>query len=105
MNVPHAAEDVANLNRPDAEDALRLGARLISPWHAWLDPARWEAHLRRVQSLPIEAVASCHAPAIRGTDVEWAFDVLRGAPDLEPWSEFSQDDLDRWMAAAGVAAP
>ncbi len=103
MNVPHAVEDIAALDRRDVEEALLLGARLIAPWHAWLDSAKWNVHLRRVESLPIETIASCHAPAIMTADVEWAFDVLRHAPELEPWSEFGQQDLERWMAAAGVA--
>jgi flavorubredoxin len=104
MNVPHAVEDIAALDRRDVKEALLLGARLISPWHAWLDSAKWNVHLRRVQTLPIETIASCHAPVIMTADVEWAFDVLRQAPEVEPWSEFSQDDLERWMAAAGVTA-
>ena len=33
-----------------------------------------------------------------------AFDVLGSAPHLDPWPEFSQQDLDRWMAAAGTGA-
>jgi flavorubredoxin len=104
MNVPHAVEDVAALDRNDAEEALLLGARLIAPWHRWLDPAKWNVHLQQVRSMPIDTIASCHAPAIRGGDIDWAFEVLRKAPDLDPWSEFSQHDLDNWMAAAGIVA-
>ena len=28
--------------------------------------------------------------------------TLSAAPDLDPWQEFSQEDLDGWMAAAGI---
>jgi flavorubredoxin len=105
MSVPHAAEDVAALDRKVAQEALLLGARLISPWHCWLDPAKWNVHLERVRSVPIDTIASCHAPAIRGgEDIDWAFELLRSAPELDPWSEFSQQDLDNWMAAAGIGA-
>ncbi len=102
MNVPHAADDVAALDRRHAEEALLLGARLISPWHAWLDPGKWNVHLERVRALPIDVIASCHAPSIRGRDIDWAFGVLGAAPHLAPWPEFSQEDLDGWMAAAGI---
>ncbi len=104
MPVPNPAEDVADLERGGVEEALLLGARLISPWHAWLDSSRWNVHLRHLQSIPIDTIASCHAPVLRGGDIEWAFDVLRTAPDLDPWPEFSQEDLDDWMAAAGIGA-
>lgn len=102
MSVPHAVDDVAGLDRDDVQEALLVGARLISPWHAWLDPAKWNVHVQRVRAMPIDTVASCHAPAIRGRDIEWAFDVLGTAPDLDPWPEFSQQDLDQWMTAAGI---
>lgn len=102
MPVPHPVEDLAGLDAGYVEDALLLGARLISPWHAWLDAAKWNAHVQRVRTLPIETIASCHAPAIRGRDIERAFQTLSAAPDLDPWHEFSQEDLDGWMAAAGI---
>jgi flavorubredoxin len=100
--VPHAVEDLAALDADYIEDALLLGARLISPWHAWLDADKWDAHVQRVRTLPIETIASCHAPAIRGRDIERAFQTLSAAPDLDPWQEFSQEDLDGWMTAAGI---
>jgi flavorubredoxin len=102
MSVPHPVEDLAALDAGYVEDALLLGARLISPWHAWLDAAKWNAHVQRVRTLPIETIASCHAPAIRGRDIGRAFQTLSAAPDLDPWQEFSQEDLDGWMAAAGI---
>lgn len=104
MSVPHAVDDIAALDRDYVQEALLVGARLISPWHAWLDRAKWNVHLQRVQVMPIDTVVTCHAPAIRGRDIDWAFDILGTAPDLDPWSEFSQEDLDQWMAAAGIGA-
>jgi flavorubredoxin len=105
MPVPHPVEDLAALAADYVEDALLLGARLISPWHAWLDAAKWNAHVQRVRTLPIETIASCHAPAIRGRDIEQAFQTLSAAPDLDPWQEFSQEDFDGWMADAGIEEP
>lgn len=105
MPVPHPVDDVAALDAEYVRDALLLGARLISPWHAWLDAVKWNAHVDRTRALPIKTIASCHAPAVRGRQVARAFQTLSAAPELEPWQEFSQDDLDGWMAAAGIEEP
>ena len=105
MSVPHAVEDVAALDAAYVEDALLLGARLISPWLTWLDPAKGNAHVQRIRTLPIDTVAICHAPAIRGPQIERAFQTFTAAPGLEPWPEFGQDDLDGWMAVAGIEEP
>ncbi|MBA2445685.1 MAG: hypothetical protein H0V49_10185 [Nocardioidaceae bacterium] len=102
--VPHPVEELSHLDQRDVEEGLQLGARLISPWHAWLDPGKWNAHVDRVQALPIETIASCHAPVIRAPNVDRAFEILRTTPELAPWQEFGQDDLDAWMSAAGVAS-
>jgi flavorubredoxin len=104
MSVPHAVDDVAALDGDYADEALLFGARLIAPWHAWLDPAKWNAHLERVRAMPIDVIASCHAPVIGGRDIDRAFAVLGSAPQADPWPEFSQHDLDGWMAAAGIEA-
>ncbi len=102
LAVPHPVQDLAALDADYVEDALLLGARLISPWHTLLDANKWNAHVQRVRTLPIEIIASCHAPAIRGRDIERAFQTLSATPDLDPWQEFSQEDLDGWMTAAGI---
>jgi flavorubredoxin len=104
MSVPHAVDDVAALDGDYVDEALLFGARLIAPWHAWLDPAKWNAHLERVRAMPIDVIASCHAPVIGGRDIDRAFAVLGSAPQADPWPEFSQHDLDGWMAAAGIEA-
>jgi hypothetical protein len=42
---------------------------------------------------------------LRGHRVAEAFDLLRQLPDVPPWQEFTQADLDSWMAAAEGSVP
>jgi hypothetical protein len=39
---------------------------LISPWHQWLDPARYRAHLDSVADLHPDTVATAHGPLLAG---------------------------------------
>jgi hypothetical protein len=84
-----------------------LGGRLVAPWHAWLDETRFSAHLDQIASLPIEAIASCHAPALRGDRIARSFQLLPTLPGSDPWVPFTQADVDEWLtvlpARAGAA--
>jgi hypothetical protein len=71
----------------------------VAAWHPWLDEAKFCAHVQEVQDLPITVVAGCHTPAIRGSLIEEAFGLLRQLPVIEPWPEFTQQDLEGWMDA------
>ncbi len=80
-----------------------LGSRLVAAWHPWLDEAKYCAHVQKVQDLPIEVIAGCHTPAIRGQMIDVAFDYLRQLPAIEPWTEFTQAYLESWMEAMAPA--
>jgi Metallo-beta-lactamase superfamily len=58
----------------------------------------------RCERLGAEVIAGCHTPVLRGPRVAEAFDLLHRLPDVEPWQEFTQTDLDSWMAAAEASA-
>ena len=99
LPVSHPLEDAADI--PDAEftEGQQLGARLVAAWHPWLDERKFNGYVDQVQAMPIEVVASCHAPAIRGDRIGRAFELLRGLPSIEPWQAFTQQDLEQWLAA------
>jgi hypothetical protein len=42
---------------------------------------------------------------LRGPRIAEAFDLLRQLPGVPAWTEFTQADLDSWMAAAEGAVP
>lgn len=52
--------------------------------------------------LPVLAACPCHSPVLRGQRIDEAFDLMRQLPALDPWREFDQSDLDRWLADAGA---
>jgi hypothetical protein len=84
---------------PDADftEGGLLGARLVAPWHQLVDEQKFHAHVDQVQSLPIEMIASCHAPVIRGGRMARAFELVRSVPTIEPWDAYTQQDLEHWL--------
>jgi hypothetical protein len=50
-------------------------------------------------------IAGCHSPVLRGPRIAEAYDLLRRLPEIPAWSEFTQADLDSWMAAAEGTVP
>jgi flavorubredoxin len=84
---------------PDADftEGQLLGARLVAPWHHLVDEQKFLAHVDQVQSMPIEVIASCHAPVIRGGRMARAFELVRSVPTIEPWDAYTQQDLEQWL--------
>lgn len=101
-NLPHPAEDAADTDRTAWRDGVLLVNRLNHPWHLWLDRARFHEHVDRVQSLGVEVLPNCHGPAISGTMVDEAFELIRRVPDLPPWIEPGQEFLDAVLAATAA---
>ena len=101
-NVPHAAEDAADLDRAVWREGVLLVNRLKHPWHLWLDQSKFHAHLDRVQKLSIEVIPSCHGPAIHGSMVDQTFELLRRVPDVPTWIEPGQDFLGAVIATAAA---
>jgi flavorubredoxin len=98
-NVAEPLQDAADLADNDFEDGQLLGSRLVAAWHPWLDDQKFCTHVDAVESLPISVIAGCHTPAIYGSRISTAFELLRRVPTSEPWTEFTQADLEQWMAA------
>ena len=70
-----------------------------------LDGPKFRAVVDDIQRLDAEVIAGCHSPVLRGPRIEEAFDLLRQLPDIPAWQEFTQADLDLWMAAAEGTVP
>ncbi len=77
--------------------------RLVSPWHRFLDPARFGAEVDRVQGLAPSVLASCHGPVVRGPMVDEAFRLVRELPHLEPAAQPVQADLEAILAQMTAA--
>ena len=104
-NVPTPMPDIAELSADEFRDGQFFGGRLVSPWAALLDGQKFQRVVDDIQRLSAEVIAGCHSPVLRGPRIAEAFDLLRQLPDIPAWPEFTQADLDNWMAAAEGSVP
>ncbi|TWF81851.1 metallo-beta-lactamase superfamily protein [Pseudonocardia hierapolitana] len=104
-NLPAPMPDIGELTDDEFRDGQFFGGRLVSPWYTLLDVGKFRAVVDDFQRVGAEVVAGCHAPVLGGRRVAEAFDLLRQLPDIPPWQEFTQADLDGWMEAAEGSVP
>jgi len=71
----------------------------VSPWHAWLDRAAYGRHVDAIEAFGARAVASAHGPVLRGTQLDDAFDRLRGLAGAPIIPTPGQELLDTLIAA------
>lgn len=76
----------------------------ISPWHAWLEPARYWQHIDAVEALGATTVASAHGPVLRGERLDDAFDRLRALAGQPIIPTPGQELLDALLAPTLVEA-
>jgi flavorubredoxin len=104
-NLSTPMPDIGELTDDEFRDGQFFGGRLVSPWYTLLDTGKFRAVVDDFQRLGAEVVAGCHAPVLHGRRVGEAFDLLRQLPEIPPWQEFTQADLDAWMEAAETSVP
>lgn len=104
-NVPTPMPDIAALSADEFRDGQFFGGRLVSPWVALLDTQKFRTVVDDFQRLNAEVIAGCHSPVLRGPKISEAYDLLRQLPEIPPWAEFTQADLDQWMAVAESSVP
>lgn len=102
--VPHPVDNIAELDREFYTESFMATQQAISPWHQWVDPARYGAHLDRIAALGARAVTSGHGPTLRGSQIGWTLDLMAGLPDRAPASDLRQFDLEQMLAQLAVAA-
>ena len=77
---------------------------LVSPWHQFLDPDRYNRHVDTVEALKPSAIASAHGPILIGDAIHDAFDRVRtlaGEPIIAPPGQAALDEI---LAATTAAA-
>jgi flavorubredoxin len=97
--VPHPVDDVGDLDPGFFAETLTATNSMLSPWHQWLDPQRYGAHLDRIAELDARVVASAHGPTLRGTQVDIALQLLATLPDRAPARDLVQADLEQMLTA------
>jgi flavorubredoxin len=98
--VPTSAQDVAEMPDADWRDGVLLTNRLNHPWFQWLDEDRFRSHVDRTRALEAHAIASCHSPAIHGSKIGQAFELILEIPRMPMWDEPTQADLEAAIAAS-----
>lgn len=103
--VDDAVYDCHDVPRELIDETLPLFNSMVSPWHAWLDPAAYRRHVDAVESMGVVAAASAHAPVFSGDMLHQAFDTVRGLAGQPILPAPGQETLDEMLAAALVAQP
>jgi flavorubredoxin len=102
--VPYEVSNIDELDPEFFQGGFHQFQTMVSPWVQWLDEAKYNAHLDRVEALGAKVVAGAHAITLRYAQVGAAFELLRQLPSLPPVQWPAQADLDA-MLAAMTAAP
>jgi flavorubredoxin len=104
--TPDAIHRVEDLPADLVEDNLRLMNSLVSPWHAWLDPAAYRRHVDAVEGMGVLAAASAHGPIMSGDALHHAFDVVRdlaGQPIIPAPGQPLLDELVQQILSGNAA--
>jgi flavorubredoxin len=104
--VTHEVRDIAELDPGFFRDGFLQMQRILSPWHQWLDPARYGEHLDRVRAIGASTITSAHGPALHGEQIFTAFELLHELPHLGAAVLPGAAELEQMVAAftAPVAA-
>jgi flavorubredoxin len=97
--------EIRNINELDdtfwREGFLQF-QRMVSPWHQWLDPAKYAAHIDTVRKLGALKVTNGHGPTLVGSQIQEACDLMGQIASMEAAPLPMQSDLDAMLAALGV---
>jgi len=91
---PAAVFDADDIPAEVYDPSFDLLNLLNTPWMEWVDPARFDAHVRTTESLPMTAVASAHGPVHRGDRIADAFRRTRALVGRTPDEQPGQDVLE-----------
>ena len=100
--TPGQVDDPAEVDGDLFRESFLTLQRMVSPWHQWLDGARYGAHLDALRSYHPRVAVGCHGVAMRGGHIDAAFDLFRQLPDLPPAHLLGQPDLDAMLAMLAV---
>jgi flavorubredoxin len=103
--VPHALDDISEMDAGAFADAFLHLQRMVSPWHQWLDPDRYRGLIDEVRTLDPQVVATCHGPALFGSQVHTAYGLLERLPEMQAAPLVGQTDLEAMLAAMAAMAP
>lgn len=97
--VEEGTEFVDDLDPEAWAGGVGLFARWNSPWVDLVDRGRFEAECRRIEELPLRAIAGTHAPTVGASDLRRAHEILRSIPDVVAPPQPGQPDLEAMLSA------
>jgi flavorubredoxin len=100
--VPGAVYHVDDVPAPMYDETFPLLNSMVSPWHQWLDPVKYDAHVDTVEALKPAAIASAHGPIVTGTAIHDAFDRVRSLAGQPRLAGPGQPMLDELLSTAGA---
>jgi flavorubredoxin len=95
---------VEDLDPEEWAGGFNTFARWNSPWVDLVDPDRFAAECRRIEELPLHAIAGTHGPTIEASDLAQAHALLRDAPRAVVPPQPGQDVLDEIVASMTAPA-
>lgn len=96
---------VEELDPDEWAGGLTTFALWNSPWVNLVDPAAFAASCRRIEDLPLHAIAGTHGPTIEASNLMAAHELLRAVPTAVAPPQPDQAVLDQMLAAMDAAVP
>jgi flavorubredoxin len=94
---------VEDLPRDLYEETFMLFNSLVSPWHQWLDTAKYDRHVDAVEALSPQVVLTAHGPILVGDAIHDAFDKVRALAGRPRIMGPGQELLDEILATVTAA--
>jgi flavorubredoxin len=102
--VTHDVHDIAELDEGFWREGFLQFARMVSPWHKWLDANRYAAHVDSIRRLGATKITNAHGPTLHGAQLEAAFELSVQIPNMPAAPVPVQADLDGMLAAMAAAS-
>lgn len=101
--VPKETHDIAELDPGFFREAFLQTQRMLSPWHRWLDPQKYDSLLQGIRDLDASVVVGAHGPALHGRQIASALLLMEELPYLQAAPLVGQADLEILLQLLGVA--
>jgi len=104
--VPFEVDDIDDLPDGFYGPAFVQTQQLVSPWHQWLDPAKYQQQLDRIAALGATVVASCHGVTLRDGQIAASLELMQALPGAPAAVLPGQAELEALLAmlSTGLAA-
>jgi flavorubredoxin len=100
--VPGPVTDVGEIPHDMWRESFVDLNRMISPWHAIVDPVKFDRVVDDIASLGITSMTGAHGTVMRDGAVADALELIRTIAGMEEVTLPSQPDLDAMLASVGA---